>query len=267
MVMRTGLWITQKLPLLLEHLLFSNIYKRKQTFLPIITQTRQQNSSQSQRGREPQPFCSSPRQHLLLAYEVLRCKEVLREALRTPSTSPTSMDLCDQTWVSSCFQGNKQDCDILLTGLYKTSNSSSNRVPGKHIALYLFLVICRSFRIRIHSHSACMFMQTPCKKQLWYCTEQGTKIYLITKPKKEIRSCTWKAGKTIGNAHNPRISISSQMRWLCLLCRYHPGQQCKKTTEDPKMVYGFSACKKTAKKALIWFWRPSKLWENWTRLP
>lgn len=34
------------------------------------------------RCREPQPFCFSPQQHPLLAYEALRWKEVVREALK-----------------------------------------------------------------------------------------------------------------------------------------------------------------------------------------
>lgn len=140
----------------IEQSLFSNINEKSEhSFLSCSEQETELSQSQMQ-GTSALLFLPTPTPFI--------CQwntETEKSAQRSPS-EPSQQASQALTCVIKYkfFIVFKENCEtnIPLTGLYKTSNSSSNNSSKKNMAYHLSFALYKSFRTRIHSYSAWMFM-------------------------------------------------------------------------------------------------------------
>lgn len=138
------------------HLLVFRARTRRQMFSAVILWPGQQNPAIAQM-RGTSAILSLPTAAPFTAHAVLRRKEALKEALQNSLNKShkhglarlnMSFLLLLEKYTRLCHSSHR---------FYKTSDSSI-RWWEKNIAQYLFLVIWKTFRIGIHSHSARMVM-------------------------------------------------------------------------------------------------------------
>lgn len=152
--MKTHLQIKWKLSILFEHCFPMSM--RKQTFLPIMLWTRQRNSPNHTNARNLSSF--SLQQHLSLAYEILRWKEVLREALQNPLNKSHRHQLMSSNMSFLLYLKKYTRPTFLSQGFTRPVTP----IPTTHkrrtwLTIYSLTSI-KSFRIGIHFLSAWTFM-------------------------------------------------------------------------------------------------------------